>query len=106
MKLLSYQVGHASEDSRPMSSPSSETVSSLLPRVSSWQCEQVAEKGFGVLRPAQHERKMFNHFKLCTVRPEALEGWTVFFFGTCWTTAEAGARRWRREFFLDHCDLA
>jgi hypothetical protein len=35
---------------------------------------QVAEKRFGVLRRAQHERKMFNHFKPGTVRPEALEG--------------------------------
>ncbi len=31
-------------------------------------------KIFGLLRPAQHERKMLDRFKLRTVRAEALEG--------------------------------
>jgi hypothetical protein len=36
--------------------------------------EQGAEKREFMLRQAQHERKIFNHFKLLTVRPEVLEG--------------------------------
>ena len=35
---------------------------------------QVAEKMFGMLRQAQHERKILNPFKLLSVRPEVLEG--------------------------------
>ena len=33
-----------------------------------------AEKPLGMLRQAQHERKISNHFNRSSVRPEALEG--------------------------------
>jgi len=73
MKLLAYQVPHASEDCGSVSSPSQETVSvsRFVSRVGS---ASGLLKKIGVLRQAQHERKMLNHFKLCTVRPETLEG--------------------------------
>jgi len=29
-----------------------------------------------MLRQAQHERKKFNDFRLCTVHPELVEGWS------------------------------
>jgi hypothetical protein len=41
------------------------------------------KKRFGVLRQAQHERKMLNQFKHHTVRLEALERRTVSFSATC-----------------------
>jgi len=38
-----------------------------------------AEKGFFMLRQAQHERKNTDHFKIPSVRPEPVEGWTEGF---------------------------
>jgi hypothetical protein len=45
--------------------------------------KQAAEKGFSMLRQAQHERKNSNDFKTPSVRPESVEGWTEGLSATC-----------------------
>src|SRR5215510_8931105 len=79
MKLRLYQVVHASEECGSVSSPSQETVSSFSFRVSSWECEQIAEKGFGVIRRAHHERKMFDHSSSAPFVPRLSKGGRCFF---------------------------
>src|SRR5262245_7345026 len=98
MKLRLYQVVHASEDSRPVSRPLQESVSSFSSRILEFGVRAGCSKTFRrASTGSQHERKTSNHLKLCTICPDSRRVIGAF-FGTCWTTDEAGARRCHREF--------